>query len=97
MSCKQCSYVINGNYKIAGKYMCHYCSTSVDCSGMNVIGTYKGKQGIVHLYRIHPVLLCPECESELYIVDILCENDSPVVFAEYDEFFNINQSHWIGR
>lgn len=95
MSCKICEMnpVIGYNYTLM-QSECGYC----DASAPPMTGEYKGMDGNLHIFRIHPVFICIGCGEEMNMARYECGNSDILNVTEEFQIANVRTtSHWVGK
>lgn len=92
MSCKACECVVGELYTLLGG-VCTDCGTPANSK--SCVTQYVGIVDNVHWFRKTKPIKCLGCGITITSHHIKCEYGDRDL--ELEEFFGINQEHWIGR
>jgi hypothetical protein len=91
MDCECCAKCVLGNVYTFLSSSCDECDTYIPPKQ----GSYIGMKGNLHLFRVHPKFICPNCGSELDLATFICSDFGGIDVTE--EFEILSQPHWIGK
>jgi hypothetical protein len=93
MSCECCRCVVGNVYTFLSA-SCDECGTYIPPKK----GSYLGMHGNLHMFRVHPKFICPNCSLELGLASFVCSDfDGVDVTEEFQGIRVHSKSHWIGK